>query len=212
MSFKKDDLVNSFKQIIPKNFKLSYHPGVLFLENKSEKRLQRISFGFTNFFPEFIYFNGITCQIIFYEIEKILIEESQKIGVKYSAASTFNYFPQANSDLNIKDLEITSIEDFSINKTKISKLISETCLPALDKYSDIETVANLLSPLSNEEIVPYIQGPILFSKTILILKETNHPNFKIKRDEFYSILKTYENNHVAYKEQLKLFEHLFFEN
>ena len=133
-------------------------------------------------------------------------------------------FDIKENDYTIKNKSIEDSDfDYSIFETRIDnkecfdkvfkyeiEYINKSVLPFFEKYQDLNNVAELLSKLKPQEVVPYIQGPKLFSKTILILKETNHPKYEPKRDEFYEVLKKQALKKEVYKQQLQLFESLFY--
>jgi hypothetical protein len=131
-------------------------------------------------------------------------------------------FNEADYTIKSKSLENSEF-DYSVFETRIDNkelfdkvLASEleylnlNVFPFFEKYQNLNNVAELLSNLKPQEVVPYIQGAKLFCKTILILKESNHQKYEEKRNEYYEILKTQATKKEIYSEQLRLFEALFF--
>jgi len=151
--------------------------------------------------------------IKFQEIENKIIYFSKKLGININKAD----YTIKNKSLENSDFEYSVFETRIDNKHIFDKVfkaekqyIQKSILPFFEKYQDLNNVAELLSTLKPQEVVPYIQGPKLFCKTILILKEAKHPNYKSKRDEFYEVLKKQATKKEVYAQQLQLFELLFF--
>lgn len=121
---------------------------------------------------------------------------------------------QAMEDINYKMFE-TDIHDeasFLLVANEVKKIIEKGVLPFFDKYSSLQSVADLLADKKPEEIVPYIQGPILLPKTILILRESRHPEYRKKLKEFFIVLKEYAEKKESYKPFLGVFNELFSED
>jgi hypothetical protein len=151
--------------------------------------------------------------IRFHKIEDKIIDSSKELGIVINETG----YTIKNKSLENNDFNYSIFESRIDNKQIFDEVIKsekhyiqKSILPFFEKYQDLNNVAELLSRLKPQEVVSYIQGAMLFSKTILILKETNHPSYKKKRDEYYEVLKKQETKKDVYKQQLQLFESLFF--
>jgi len=211
MVFLKEDLIKCVETTKPEGFELIYHTGVIHFVNLNSLSENRIGITFAHYFPHSITFTGISNSITYKIIEDILFQNSKNLGLEYSSASSFRSSVGSNSSkYSVVDKKIESESQFLELKPNIEYIINNYCLPFFEKYQDLYNVAELLSSLKPQEVVPYIQGAKLFCKTILILRESNHPRFQEKRDEFYEVLKKQANKKEVYKQQLKLFESLFY--
>ncbi len=208
MVFLKENLINCLKSICPKEYDLKYFVGVVYFENKSVDKIKKIEITFAHYFPHSITFTGVSTTIEFFLIENQIKEKSNQLGLEYSSDSSIRLF--CEQEKKISDIRIENTKDFKEVEPQFEKIINNDCLPLLKKYESLNEVANLLSVLTPQEVVPYIQGAKLFCKTILILKEAKHPNYKSKRDEFYEVLKRQATKKEVYAQQLQLFELLFF--
>jgi len=211
MVFLKENLIKCVKTTKPEGFELEYHTGIINFINSNSLSENRIGITFACYFPHSITFTGISSSITYKAIEDILLQKSKDLRLDYSSASSFRSSSESNSSgYSIVDKKIESEDDFVNVQPNIEYIINNDCLPFFEKYQDLYNVAELLSSLKPQEVVPYIQGAKLFCKTILILREANHPKFDEKRDEFYEVLKKQATKKAVYKEQLKLFENLFY--
>jgi len=179
---------------------------------KTENKItSRISITFNECFPHSVIFNSVSPSLFFEEIEQVLMLKNQALGIDYNSIDTLRLGSKgSNKDYSIMDAEIENESQFLSIKQNIEHIIKIDCLPFFEKYKDLASVADLLSEFKPQEVVPYIQGAKLFSKTILILRETEHPRYEERRDEFYELLKELATRKEVYKQQLNLFELLFF--
>lgn len=91
---------------------------------------------------------------------------------------------------------IESVEAFSSVLKELQRVIDVYCLPSIDKYSDIETVAQFLDGLDFKTIVSHVnkQGPCI-GRIALIYKVAKHPNYlKILVDLYEMAKKDYEDS------------------
>lgn len=209
MAFLKDDLLMGFKTLVPHEFDFEYHTGVVSFVWNDEISVSKIEITFSHYFPNSVSFTGISCSLRFESIESILAESSQYLSIDYSSASTIRYSFNNDVENSIVGLRVESVEDFQEALRVFNYLIIDKCLPTIKTFRNLYHIADFLSNLKPQEVVPYIQGAKLFVKTILILKEANHPSYMEKRDEFYEVLKKQAEKKEVYAEQLRLFEYMF---
>lgn len=211
--FSKKELIEKFKQQIigpDFNFKDGIQ-GVYWLKEVSNS-LFSISIAYKDYSEGFILQTPFA-SIRFHAIEDKINTTSKELGIGVNEKDyTFK-----NKSLEVNEFDYCVFET-RIDNTEVfdrvfeaeKDYINKSILPFFEKYQDLNNVAELLSNLAPQEVVPYIQGAKLFCKTILILKETKHPKYVEKRDEYYAVLNFQASKKEVYAEQLRLFESLFF--
>lgn len=181
-------------------------------ERAKDGVIERVNISYNDYGSSFIV-KGLSAGIVFTFLEKAIKEQYEQVGsVESYLPDTLQKSLVSVEGINYKIFETEIHDDASFEKVaeELKKLFSKAALPFFGQFSTLEAVAEFLSGKKAEEIVPYIQGPVLFPKTILILREAGHPAFEKKRDEFYAILKPYAEKKDSYKPHLKVFETLFF--
>ncbi len=168
------------------------------------------------YFPHGVFIDGISIGISFHNVEKTLNDAYEKTRVRKPSEEVRtirNVLNQLeNVDYSAFSTEINDLKSFQLVNEQIQKIIQQYSLPFFEKYNTLEKVADLLADKKPQEVVPYIQGSILFPKTILILKLVKHPDFNEKLIEYYNILKIQAKKKDTYKDILKVFEELFKED
>ncbi|MCQ2195333.1 MAG: hypothetical protein MJZ28_10345 [Paludibacteraceae bacterium] len=105
----------------------------------------------------------------------------------------------SNIDKDIFGLKntIVSIEAFDSLKNEIQRVIDDYSLPFIDKYNNIENVAELINGLKTCEVWQCVnnQGNA-YIRAALILKKARHSSFKNKLIEYYEFYRE------IYKERL----------
>jgi hypothetical protein len=209
----KKELTEKFKQQIiglDFNFKDGIQ-GVYWLKEVSNS-LFSISIAYKDYSEGFI-LQSPFASIRFHAIEDKINTTSNELGIVVNELDyTIKSKSLENSEFNYSVFEtrIGNQEIFDAVFEAEKDYIQKSIFPFFEKYQDLNNVAELLSNLKPQEVVPYIQGAKLFCKTILILKETKHPKYAEKRDEYFAILKVQASKKEVYAEQLRLFELLFF--
>lgn len=208
-----DNLISNLKsKEIGLDFNFKQAIQAVFWSKNNNNEIFNITIGYKGY-PDGYFLQSPFVSITFKRIEEKLIHSSNKLDIHFnSEAYTIKKppFNQGEFDFSVFDTKIDSEEKFDQVFKAEWKFIQIGAFPFFDKYQDLYNVAELLSSLRPQEVVPYIQGSTLFCKTILILQEANHPKFEEKRDEFYEVLKKQANKKEVYAQQLRLFELLFF--
>ncbi len=213
MPLLKNDLVEIMQSLKPTGFEIEYYKGSIYLVEDESSIRKIIIITFLENFPHSITFTGVHFSITYNIVEDILMRQSVLLGLEYSPSSSFVY-----SDFNLScehtliDKIIETQKDLLTMKPLFKDIITNTARPFFEEYQDLNQVAEFFSRLTPQEVVPYIRRAKLFCKTILILRETKHTSFEEKRNEFYRVLQKQASKKEVYRQQLKLFESLFFDN
>lgn len=144
--------------------------------------------------------------ITFYDVETILQKGVNLIiSNPYLTGYTIQNNLIGNQNINISTFDkiIRNPSDFEEVAVELQKTIELGTYPFFEKFDSLQKVADFLSSLSPYEIVKYIQGPILFPKTLLILKLVNHKTYCDRFSEFISILEG-KSNDINYKQIMQL--------
>lgn len=149
--------------------------------------------------------------ITYPKIESILNRSSKALGLNIGKSNYSIKRKRGNEevDFSLFSLEIKDTETFKIVFKEIERIFVEIAQVFFKDFNKLSKVAELFSNFEPKEIVPYIQGKKLFTKSILILRETQHSKFHEKKIEFYEFLKKQAITKEAYKKELYFFEHLF---
>jgi hypothetical protein len=212
MVYNKTDFKSHISTLQIEDFKFkSAVQAYLFVRTKPN-RTETITISYKDYAPHGFYIAGVSAEIFLNEIEIILTPLLSKHGVKEVFQSTIGKSFQGMSGVNYEvfNIEINNERTFGEVITEVKKIIDQFALPFLE--ASLQTIANLLADKKPEEIVPYIQGPILLPKTVLILKEAKHPEYKKKLSEFYLVLKQYADKKESYRPYLNVFNDLFSED
>lgn len=183
-------------------------------ERTYDDKIETIFYSHRDYFPHGFYMDGVYVEIYFKDVESILSKLFDKYNIEQQTPSTFGKVFQDLKDIeySVFETEIKDDETFERVKKVIQRITIVGVMPFFEKFNSLNEVADFLAFKSVEEIVPYIQGVSLVPKTVLILKLTNHPNFKYKLTDFHGILKEYSDREERYNAYLKLYEDLFSED
>jgi hypothetical protein len=143
-------------------------------------------------------------------VESLL--ESHGLGKEYK--STFGKAFQDLQGVDYEKLstEINSKESFAIVENEIVNIFEKGVKPFLSRYTSLEEIADFLADKKPVEIVPFIQGSILYPKTVLIMKLAKHPNFQKRLIEFRNILSENVDASPRYPILLEKYDTLFSED
>lgn len=212
MVYNKTDFKGHISTLKIEDFELKSAVQAYLFVRKKPNRTETITISYKDYAPHGFYIAGVSAEIYLNEIEDILTPFLSKHGVKEVFQSTIGKSFQGMSGVNYEvfNIEINNERTFGEVITEVKKIIDQFALPFLE--ASLQTIANLLAEKRPEEIVPYIQGPILLPKTVLILKEAKHPEYKKKLIEFYLVLKQYVDKKESYRPYLNAFNDLFLED
>jgi hypothetical protein len=180
--------------------------------NKNSERALKIEISNNVYFPNSMVFKTIITSVIFNEFEK----EFSNIWNKYFPTQTPHQTTISYVHFNIPNIDYEKIQTRVIDDTsyefvckELKKLINLYGIPFLEKYNNLQAVADLYAALTPEEVSKYIQGSSLFIKAILLLRESNHIQYESKKKEYYDLLCKYADENVEYKKLKLAFEETF---
>ena len=210
MSIFKNDFLQNLSEFKIVGFENKYKEFVF--ERKQQGIEQSIVISTNKFFPNAYTFEGIIASIRFEKVE-LLLEEivSKHIKDFVKGGHTLQFVYNFNNpQTTISNRRVTDLESFNFSRDELYLVINKYILPFLDQYCSLDKVSDLFAKLRPEEVVPYIQGPMLFLKVILCLKLSNHPDYIKKRDEYLEVLKIYSNKKEAYGKVLNAYTDMFY--
>ncbi len=210
MVYNKEDFKRHIETIHIDGFKLKSAVQAYLLICKQRERIEIVTLSYRSYAPHCFYVDGVSLDIYLAEVESIL--EEHNLAQEYK--STFGKAFQDLKDVDYKKLatEINSDETFSIVKSVIEDIIEKGVKPFLARFNTLEEVANFLADKKPVEIVPYIQGSILYPKTVLIMKLANHPDYKKRLVEFRNILSDNIDDNYRYPILLQKYDSIFSED
>lgn len=214
MSYTKKDFEGQMKALLFEGFEFKKEVQGVSWKQEIGDHINQIIIGYKAY-PGSFYMQTPFVSILFTEIERILKDSCDKSGIKQDY-SQYTIQAQLGNLQNVNyqafDTEIIDEESFALVTNEVKKLVDQFALPFFDKYQSLESIADFLADKKPEEIVPYIQGPILLPKTILILREAGHPEYRKKLSEFFLVLKQYADKKESYRPFLSVFNDLFSED
>lgn len=214
MVYNKVDFKNHISTLQIEDFKFKSAVQAYLFVRKKQDRTETITLSYKDNAPHGFYIAGVSVEIYLKAIEDTLASLLSKNDIKEMFQSTIGKSFQGITgvDYDVFNIEINSDQTFDQVITEVKKLVDQFALPFFDKYQTLQSIANLLADKKPEDIVPYIQGPILLPKTILILREAGHPEYRKKLNEFFLVLKQYANKKESYRPFLSVFNDLFSED
>lgn len=213
MEYKKENFNKHINTIIPNGF--NKVGAYCMFQKEMNNRIEIIYYSHRDYFPHRVYIEGVSAEIVFPKVENVLYPLLDKYNIqqrygKYTMHTALHDIDCIDySKLNIG---IHNDESFQVVAKEVKKIVKYGAIPFFEEYDTLEKVADLLSDKTPEKIVPYMQGAILFPKTILILKIAKHTKFEEKLVEFREVLKQYAEKKEIYKQMLILYDNLFAEN
>jgi hypothetical protein len=208
--YNKQDFYKHISSIKPKGFYFSKNAPVFVREGDDCKVF--INIQSREYYPHGCFIDGVSVHIVFNSVESIL----KPLYIEEGIHNSDNYTIK-NSLLNIKGVnyerfeqEVNSDISFSNIVNDLNLLIS-AALMFCDKFTTVSDVAEFLSDKKANEIVDWIQGSILFPKTVLILYIAKHAEFNNKREEFYELINVQASRKRQSVPHLNVFKKLFYE-
>ncbi len=211
---KEEFKINISKLLLDNSFMIQGDSQTIIFKQDKGISKREIVFGYMDFSPSGFRFRYPFIKVLFRNVEDILKSVYTRLNKNYIESGTIHKVLNKleGVDYSVLEMTIDSNETFQKVEVEIQKIIQDGAIPFFEQYDTLEKVADLLADKTPYEVVPYIQGAILFPKTILILKLTNHPNFNEKLIEFYEVLKEQAEKKDTYKDILAVFMELFKED
>lgn len=210
MVYNKADFKRHIETIEIEGFKLKSAVQAYLFVRKQSDRTETITISYRSYAPHGFYIDGVSASIYFPEVENIL--EEYGLGEEYK--STFGKVFQDLKDVNYEKLttEVNTDETFKEVKNVVEDILEKGVNPFLARFKTLEEVANFLSDKKPVEIVPFIQGSILYPKTVLIMKLASHADFNKRLIEFRKILLDNIDENKRYPILLEKYNTLFSED
>lgn len=186
MIYNKADFKKHIEKIQIEGFKLKSAVQAYLFVRKQSDRIETITVSYRSYAPHGFYIDGISANIYFPEVEDLLEKYSLREEYKSTFSKAFQDLREVEYDK--LTIEINSNESFEVVKNVVEDIIQKGVLPFLSHFSTLREIASFLAEKQPVEIVPFIQGSILYPKTVLIMKLAKHPNFQKRLLEFRNIL------------------------
>lgn len=215
MVYNKSDFKKHIETIKVNGFKIKSAIQAYLYEQKKNDRIETITISYRSYAPHGFYVDGVSASIYFNAVEEIIDPLLEKYQIKGQYGNTTirkSFVRLTNVDYSKFQLEINNEASFNTVAEEIKQILNFGVMPFFEQYNSLLQVADLLAGKKPEEVVPYIQGPILFPKTILILKLTKHSSFMNKLKEYYDVLVIQSEKHEVYMQMLAIYKDLFFED
>lgn len=209
MAFNKKELDESFKQIYIDGFTFKKEIMGYSWSKEYSNRKEIIIIGYRGYPDSYVVYTP-TVDIYFPEVENIL--EQYDLGEENKSAFGKAFQDLQNIDYEKLATEINSNETFSVVKNLVEDIIEKGVKPFLFRFTTLNEIANFLADKKPVEIVPYIQGSILYPKTVLIMKLANHADFKKRLIEFRNVLIENIDENKRYPILLEKYDNLFSED
>lgn len=207
MVYNKEDFKKHIETIKIDGFKLKSAVQAYLFTRKQNDKTETITISYRSYAPHGFYIDGLSADIYFNEVEEIL--EKHELGQEYKSTVGKSFQSIEGINYELLKTKINSDESFAIVKSEIENVLEKGVKPFLSRFSSLEEIANFLVNKKPVEIVPYIQGSILYPKTVLILKLANHADFNKRLIDFRNILIDNVDENKRYPILLKKYDKLF---
>jgi hypothetical protein len=133
--------------------------------------------------------------VLFSEIEDILRPLYKKYNlfddeVTDTVCDAPINYSSMNHDYFRNNKTIESVEAFEPLRQEMQRIIDDLSLPFIDKYSNMENVADMISRLRFEETWKFVNSlGTAYIRAAFILKKTGHLSFRRKLNEYYQSYK-----------------------
>lgn len=217
MALLKSDLKTCFQKLEVRDFKLKNEVGGYVFTKLNKETGDR--YGIIIPYEKAIDGYYLYCpmaSIYFKEIEEMLVP----LYSKYELFTREMSETLCDSFLNLSNFdkayfgihnEVKSIEEFDAPKLEMQRGINNYSLPFIDKYSNIENVAEFIDNLETDKVWRCVnsQGSA-YIRAALILKVAKHHSFENKLIEYYKFYKEiYNNNLLKYGEHHHITERTY---
>lgn len=193
MALEKSDIKTCLGSLRVRDYKLKHNVSSYDFKklNKETKDRYHITINYDKAYYGYYFYEPISF-VSFCEIENVLRPLFKKYNL-FDGEETHTVcdFPIINgpsmSHEYFSTKEIESVEAFEPLRQEMQRIIDDYSLPFIDKYSNLENVADEISRLKFEDVCSFVNplGSGLI-RAALILKMTGHISFKRRLNEFYN--------------------------
>lgn len=209
----KETFIKDIEELLPQNFTSLHDFGYTGFINETGNCTQTISFGYTEYFPHTAEFVGISAHVDFKDYEAILENAQKELNIPITKRNTIRMsIAHCTIDAHKSVIKkVSSSKDFDSIKADFNKIVLGPTREFFNENSTIDKISKKLEPLQPKDVVQFIQGAPLFSRTILILKLGKSPLYEEKCKEYRDVLlnQVDKTKKESYRNELKLFNYLF---
>ncbi len=212
MALEKSDIKTCLGSLRVRDYKLKHNVSSYDFKklNKETKDRYHITINYDKAYYGYYFYEPISF-VSFCEIENVLRPLFKKYNL-FDGEETHTVcdFPIINgpsmSHEYFSTKEIESVEAFEPLRQEMQRIIDDYSLPFIDKYSNLENVADEISRLKFEDVCSFVNplGSGLI-RAALILKMTGHISFKRRLNEFYQ---SYKCTYIQYRNKYGEKHHL----
>ncbi|MEE1084224.1 MAG: hypothetical protein UH850_10925 [Paludibacteraceae bacterium] len=195
MALEKSDIKTCLGSLRVRDYKLKHNVSSYEFKklNKETGDRYHIMINYDKAYNGYCFYEPIS-YVLFSEIEDILRPLYKKYNLfDDEVTDTVCDAPINYSSMNHEYFRINktieSVEAFEPLRQEMQRIIDDLSLPFIDKYSNLENVADMISRLRMEEIgafVNYLGSAHI--RAAYILKRTGHVSFRRRLNEFYDSL------------------------
>ena len=199
MALEKSDIKTCLGSLRVRDYKLKHNVSSYDFKklNKETGDRYHITINYDKAYNGYQFYEPISF-VLFSEIEDILRPLYKKYNlhgelfdgeVTHTVCDVPINYSSMNHDYFRINKTIESVEAFEPLRQEMQRIIDDYSLPFIDKYSNLENVADMISRLRMEEIgafVNYLGSAHI--RAAYILKRTGHISFRRRLNEFYDSL------------------------
>ena len=199
MALEKSDIKTCLGSLKVRDYKLKHNVSSYEFKklNKETGDRYHITINYDKAYNGYQFYEPISF-VLFSDIEDILRPLYKKYNlhgelfdgeVTHTVCDVPINFSSMNHDYFRINKTIESVEAFEPLRKEMQRIIDDLSLPFIDKYSNLENVADMISRLRVEEIWGFV-NPLgsAYIRAAYILKRTGHISFKRRLNEFYNFL------------------------
>ena len=212
MALEKSDIKTCLGSLKVRDYKLKHNVSSYEFKklNKETGDRYHIMINYDKAYNGYCFYEPIS-YVLFSEIEDILRPLYKKYNLfDDEVTDTVCDAPINYSSMNHEyfrfNKTIESVEAFEPLRQEMQRIIDDYSLPFIDKYSNLENVADEISRLKFEDVCSFVNplGSGLI-RAALILKMTGHISFKRRLNEFYQ---SYKCTYIQYRNKYGEKHHL----
>lgn len=195
MALEKSDIKTCLGSLKVRDYKLKHNVSSYEFKklNKETGDRYHITINYDKAYYGYCFYEPVSF-VLFSEVEDILRPLFKKYNLFDDEVTSTVYDASINdSAINHEFFciqnTIESVEAFEPLRQEMQRIIDDLSLPFIDKYSNMENVADMISRLRMEEIgafVNYLGSAHI--RAAYILKRTGHISFRRRLNEFYDSL------------------------
>ena len=200
MALEKSDIKTCLGSLKVRDYKLKHNVSSYEFKklNKETGDRYHITINYDKAYNGYQFYEPISF-VLFSEIEDILRPLYKKYNlygelfdgeVTHTVCDVPINYSSMNHDYFRINKTIESVEAFEPLRQEMQRIIDDLSLPFIDKYSNMENVADMISRLRFEETWKFVNSlGTAYIRAAFILKKTGHLSFRRKLNEYYQSYK-----------------------